>query len=188
MQPMQTIFFTSIADLRHWLTQNQENEGELWVGIYKKESGRQIITSAEVVDEALCFGWAESRVKKIDALSYAIRLSPRKAGSRWSRKNIQKAQEFMALGLMEPAGELAFLSRDKSADNYDVKGTKLSAEYERLVKKHPDAWMYWEQASPSYRKHASRWIMQAKREDTRMKRLQILIESSENGEKIPLLR
>ena len=185
---MQAIFFANPSELRHWLEQNREQELELWVGIYKKETGMQTMTWAEAVDEALCFGWAESRVKKIDKRSYAVRLSPRKAGSKWSMNNVKKAESLLEMGLMESSGKEAFLKRDKSKD-YDISKTeKLELEYVKEFKNHPKAWAYFEKSSPAYRKNASGWVMRAKRKETQVRRLKILIESSEKGQRIPLLR
>lgn len=184
---MQTIFFDSVADFRIWLTQNHENEAEIWVGLYKKDSARHVINREEIIEEALCFGWGENRVKNINASSYALRLSPRKAGSAWSSKNIQRALQLIELGVMEVAGEKVFNSRDTSQDNYDKKTKKLAPEFEVLLKQNSDAWDYFDCASPSYKKMAIRWIMKAKKEDTQRKRMQVLIDSSEKGEKIPAL-
>lgn len=184
---MQAIFFDTVADFRTWLNQNQATETEIWVGLYKKASGRQVMSRDEILDEALCFGWGESRIKNINAVSYGLRLSPRKRGSKWSSKNIAKARQLIELGLMEISGQTSFDTRDKSQDNYDKKIEKLSPEYETALRQNSDAWDYFDCASPSYKKIATQWIMQAKREETRQKRLQVLIESSEKGEKIPIL-
>lgn len=184
---MEAIFFQNTAELHQWLQKYHREKKELWVGIYNKDSGIQQISWAEAVEEALCFGWTESRIRKIDLKSYALRFTPRKPGSRWASKNIKRAQELMEMGLLEAAGLESFLGRDKSQDGFEKKNAKLDEVYLEQIKANADAWAYYEQSSASYKKHSSRWIMQAKREETRQKRLGILIECSEAGEKIPLL-
>lgn len=185
---MDAIFFQNTAELHQWLQKYHARAKELWVGIYNKDSGLQLISWAEAVEEALCFGWTESRIKKLDEKSYALRLSPRKAGSAWGSKNIKRAEELMEMGLLEPAGIEAFLGRDISQDGLDKKQVQLSSKYLKEIEKNSDAWEYFKASSASYKKNVSRWIMKAKKEETRQKRLGILIECAEAGEKIPLLK
>ncbi|MEM6799842.1 MAG: YdeI/OmpD-associated family protein [Bacteroidota bacterium] len=185
---MKAIFFQNTAELHQWLQKYHAREKELWVGIYNKNSGLQLISWAETVEEALCFGWTESRIQKLDTKSYALRLSPRKAGSAWGSKNIKRAQELMDMGLLEAAGIEAFMSRDSSQDGLDKKNAELPQKYLKEIEKNPEAWDYFKSSTASYKKNVSRWIMKAKKEETRQKRLGILIACSEAGEKIPVLK
>jgi len=101
-------FFATAAELRAWLEENHPTATELLVGFYKRGSGKPSITWPELVDEALCFGWIDSVRKGIDEVSYANRLTPRKARSTWSAINIARAKELIRLGRMQPAGLKAF--------------------------------------------------------------------------------
>jgi len=106
-------FFATPSELRTWLARHHHKTKEVWVGFYKRNSGKPTITWSEAVDAALCFGWIDGLRKSIDEISYAIRLTPRKPRSTWSAINIKKAQELIRLGLMHPAGLQAFQSREK---------------------------------------------------------------------------
>src|SRR4051812_19790700 len=106
-------FVESQADLHKWLEENHDKAGELWIGFYKKGSGKSSITYAEALDEALAFGWIDGVRKSVDADSYTIRFTPRKRGSIWSAVNIKRASELSKLGLMQPSGLKAFTSRDE---------------------------------------------------------------------------
>jgi uncharacterized protein YdeI (YjbR/CyaY-like superfamily) len=104
-------FFRTQSELAAWLERNHDTAEELWVGYYKKSTGRDGITWPESVDEALCFGWIDSVRKGIDNERYMNRFTPRRPGSNWSAKNIKRARELIELGLMRPAGRNAFEAR-----------------------------------------------------------------------------
>jgi uncharacterized protein YdeI (YjbR/CyaY-like superfamily) len=104
-------YFRSQSDFRRWLEKNHDKTTELWIGIYKKASGKKGITYKEAVDSALCFGWIDGLTKSVDDASYMQRFTPRRPKSNWSTANIKRAQELMELDLMRPAGERAFLRR-----------------------------------------------------------------------------
>jgi uncharacterized protein YdeI (YjbR/CyaY-like superfamily) len=112
-RPIDTTFFETPADLRRWLETNHETATELWVGLYRKSSGRSSITWPEVVDEVLCFGWIDGIRQRIDDVSYRNRITPRRKGSNWSAINIARAQELEAAGRMRAAGRRAFEIRDR---------------------------------------------------------------------------
>jgi uncharacterized protein YdeI (YjbR/CyaY-like superfamily) len=105
-------FFATAADFRRWLVKHHDSETELWVGFYKKASGKKSITYPEAVDQALCFGWIDGVRKSIDAVSYVNRFTPRRTGSHWSAVNTKRAKELIATGDMHPAGAKAFEARD----------------------------------------------------------------------------
>ena len=183
------LFFTSTGRFRSWLEEHHKTAEELWVGYYKKGSGRDSITWSESVDAALCFGWIDGIRKTIDDKSYKIRFTPRKKNSVWSAVNVQKVEKLLRQGLMQPEGIKIFNSRsDKKGYTVQHRNVPLSKEYQNRLKENPPAWEFFSRLAPSYKRDSIWWIMSAKREETRLKRLNILIESSEKGLKIPSLR
>lgn len=178
---MKPIFFETPAELRRWLERNHDKAAELLVGFYKKDSGRRSITWPESVDEALCFGWIDGVRKRIDDVSYTIRFTPRKRGSNWSAVNIRRVGELTKLGLMQPAGLKAFEARtaEKSAIYaYENAPKELPAAEEKKFRANRKAWTYFNAQAPSYRRVAIYWVMSAKREETRARRLALLIDDS----------
>lgn len=190
---MEPIYFASPAEFRHWLEQHHTLEKELWVGYYKKGTGIPSLTWQESVDEALCFGWIDGIRKSVDEERYKIRFTPRKADSIWSAVNIKRIGELTALGLVQPAGLKAFEKRkaDKSGIySYEQRHDMvLDAPYEQSFRAHAEAWAWFQNRPASYRQGAIHWVMSAKKEETRLKRLATLIEDSANQHTIaPLTR
>src|SRR6185369_12147471 len=111
---MDIVFFKSASDFRKWLEVHHSTSQELWVGYYKKDSGKPSVTWPESVDEALCFGWIDGIRKSVDDLSYTIRFTPRRSRSIWSAVNIKRAQELIKQGLMQPTGLKAFQAREEN--------------------------------------------------------------------------
>ncbi|HLF32638.1 MAG TPA: YdeI/OmpD-associated family protein [Cyclobacteriaceae bacterium] len=180
---MEAIFFASPGEFRKWLERNHKKESELWVGYYKKYTGKPSLTWSESVDEALCYGWIDGIRKSVDPERYMIRFTPRKPGSAWSKINIRKVGELSRLGRMQPAGIEAFGKRDeKKLRAYSFETlSRFSPGFERLFRKNKKAWSFFESKAPYYRKIGILWVMSAKREETRMKRLNILINESAEG-------
>ncbi len=110
------MFFAAAADFRAWLAENHDSASELWVGYYKKGSGRGGMTYAEAVEEALCFGWIDGLIRGLDEARYIQRFTPRRRSSSWSAVNIAKVAELERLGRMQPAGLRAFEERDRRKD------------------------------------------------------------------------
>ena len=185
-------FFSTPSAWRAWLKANHAQVKELWVGFYKKDSGRPSITWPESVDGALCFGWIDGRRQGIDGISYKIRFTPRKPGSSWSAININRAQELVQLGLMQPAGSKAFQARTQEKSetySYEQRNeTKLSAAYQRQFRAQGKAWTFFREQAPWYQRTATWWVMSAKGEDTRLRRLATLIENSGSARLVPPLR
>jgi uncharacterized protein YdeI (YjbR/CyaY-like superfamily) len=180
-------FFATARDFREWLEKNHETESELLVGFYKVKSGRPSMTWSESVDQALCFGWIDGVRKRIDDQSYSIRFTPRRAGSIWSAINIDKVADLENKRLMRPAGTKAFKKRSdaKSAIySYEKIPEKLSTEYEKIFREHDKAWEYFSQQPPGYRRLVTHYVMTAKKEETRMSRLNRLILASEIGKRL----
>jgi uncharacterized protein YdeI (YjbR/CyaY-like superfamily) len=180
-------FFKTPSDFRKWFETHHASETELWVGFYKKDSGKASITWPQSVDEALCFGWIDGLRKSIDDLSYKIRFTPRKARSIWSAVNIKRAGELVAENLMRPAGLKAFAAREENRSGiyaYEQRSAELPDQYGKKLKQDPAGWKFFQAQPASYRKAASWWVVSAKREETRLKRLDKLIDDSANGRTI----
>jgi uncharacterized protein YdeI (YjbR/CyaY-like superfamily) len=185
------IFFATPAGFRAWLEAHHATENELLVGYHKKGSGIPSITWPESVDEALCFGWIDGVRRSLDEVSYTIRFTPRKPTSNWSAVNIRRAQVLIDEGRMRPAGLRAFEAR--RADRSGVysfeqeRPPALAEPYERLLRANEAAWDFFQRQPPSYRKAAAWWVMSAKREETRRKRLDQLVADSAGGRTVPPL-
>ena len=186
---MDITFFASPSAFRTWLEENHDTAQELWVGFHKISSGKPSITWPEAVDEALCFGWIDGIRKSIDESSYKIRFTPRKPGSIWSAVNIKRVGELSQLGRMQPAGLKSFEKRvEKKSGLYSYENAaELDNAYEQQFRAHKKAWDFFQAQPPSYRRAAIWWIVTAKKEETKLKRLATLIEDSEHGRTIPPL-
>ncbi|MBD0283040.1 MAG: YdeI/OmpD-associated family protein [Thermoleophilaceae bacterium] len=184
-------FFATPEEFRAWLERNHESASELLVGFHKKGSGRPSITWPEAVEQALCFGWIDGVRRRLDDESYTIRFTPRKPSSTWSRVNLEKVEELKRRGLMRPAGLRAYEQRREEKTgiySYEQReAAELPAEYEERLRANAAAWQYWSARPPSYRKAATWWIVSAKREETRDRRLAQLLEHSEKGRTVPPL-
>ncbi len=189
--PVKPTFFATPSAFHTWLEEHHETAQELWVGFYKTSSGKPSITWPEAVDQALCFGWIDGVRKGIDDASYTIRFTPRKPQSIWSAVNVKRAQELARLGLMHPAGLKAFEERDQKKSglySYEQReSSQLAPAYEKQFKANKKAWDFFQSKPPSYQQPAIWWVMSAKQEETRLKRLARLIEDSEHGRTIPPL-
>ena len=183
-------FFATPSAWRAWLEENHAEAEELWVGLYKRDSGRPSITWPEAVDGALCFGWIDGLRKGVDAISYKIRFTPRKPGSIWSAINTRRVAELMSAGRMRPAGQKEFEQRDRKKTklySYERETAELAGEYERRFHGNEKAWEFYQAQPPGYRRVSTFWVMSAKREETRQRRLAQLIESSAKGRRIDML-
>ena len=188
---MAVIFFTTPEAFRQWLEKNHQSETEQWVGYYKVKSGITSMTWSESVDEALCFGWIDGLRKSIDEKSYKIRFTPRKPNSIWSAVNIRKIAELTKQGKMMAAGIASFKKMDKKkAGIYSFEQTnfKLDKAFEQKIKANKKAWEYFQSLPPSAKKSTIYWVMSAKREDTKLRRIDTLIQCAEEGLRIPPLR
>jgi uncharacterized protein YdeI (YjbR/CyaY-like superfamily) len=184
-------FFRGPTSFRRWLEKNHATAGELLVGFYRKDSGKPSITWPESVDEALCFGWIDGIRRSIDESSYSMRFSPRKPRSIWSAVNVKRANELIELGLMQPAGLEAFERRDAKKTAiyaYEQKNAAFDARQERMFKANRAAWKFFQAQPAGYRRLAAWYVLSAKREETRAKRLATLIADSEAGQRIGLTR
>ncbi|MFN8470588.1 MAG: YdeI/OmpD-associated family protein [Anaerolineae bacterium] len=187
---MDIIFMESAEAYRAWLAENHDGAAELWVGYYNKASGRPSITYQESVDEALCFGWIDGVRKNVDESSYTIRFTPRKRTSIWSAVNIKRIGELIEMGRVRPAGLAAFEARDPSKTNRyssEQQNVGFDPGLKAQFGANTQAWDFFQSQAASYRRTATWWVMSAKKEETRQKRLDALIEGSEKGQRLPQL-
>lgn len=185
---MKLRFFKTPGDFRRWLEKNHATAPELWVGFYRKDSGKPSITWPESVDQALCFGWIDGLRKSVDEESYTIRFTPRKPGSVWSAVNMRRARELIEQELMQPAGLRAFEARRENRSgiySYEQRGDQLAEPYRSRLAENAAAWDFFQRQPASYRKAAGWWVVSAKKEETRRKRLEALIVDSAAGRTIP---
>jgi uncharacterized protein YdeI (YjbR/CyaY-like superfamily) len=187
-EPTRVRYFRTQAMWRVWLERNHARESQLWVGFRRVATGRQSITWPQSVDEALCFGWIDGLRRGLDVESYAIRFTPRKATSRWSRLNLKRFAELNSAGLVRPAGHAARSSWDDertSGYSHDAPQSVLDPRRLAVLRARPKARRFWEAQTPSFRKVAGHWVVSAKREETRDRRFAMLIASCETGRPIP---
>jgi uncharacterized protein YdeI (YjbR/CyaY-like superfamily) len=182
------IFFSTPAEFRAWLEEHHESASEVWVGYYKKATGKPTMTWSEAVDEALCFGWIDGKVQRIDDERHRQRFTPRRPTSNWSEVNIAKVAELRAQGRIRPAGEAAFAARRQEPAPYSYERrheAAFDADQEATFRANEAAWAWFSGQSASYRAMATFWVVSAKRPETRARRLGRLIESSADGQRLP---
>ena len=178
-----TRFFTSRAAFRRWLQRYGEKETELWVEFATKASDRGGLTYVEAVEESLCFGWIDGVRVKLGPETYSNRFSPRKARSSWSAINLRRFEALREAGLIAPEGMRVFGARDAEASGYAIgsRPTELDPWIEQGLRAQPKAWAYFAAQPPHYRRGAAHWVLSAKREETRERRLATLVADSAAG-------
>src|SRR5262249_36070143 len=184
---MRPIFFRAPADLRKWFAANHANARELWLGFFKKGSGKPSVTWPESVDEALCVGWIDGIRKRLDEESYVIRFTPRRPGSIWSAINIRRVEARSQEKRMRPAGRKAFAARLENKSgiySYEQRPADLVEPYRTIFRKNKRAWAFFEAQPPGYKKTLTWWVISGKKEETRLKRLERLIEGSARGRRL----
>ena len=186
------LFFDGPEDFRAWLQANHETAPELWMGLYKRHVSPRGLTYEQAVPEALCYGWIDSVVQRIDEDSNRQRWTPRRRGSVWSTINIALAERLTAEGRMQPAGLAAFKARqaDRSGIySYEQAETgQLPPEYAERLAAEPRAAAFWAGATPSYRKMCVYWVLSAKQAATRDRRMGQLVADCAAGQLIKPLR
>lgn len=188
---MEILFFKTQAELRKWFLKNHLTAPEAWIGFYNKKSGKEGITWTQLVDEELCFGWIDGIRKKIDEDSYCNRITPRRKRSNWSDVNIKRIQELIEAGLVQEQGRHVFhnrdLSKQKSA-SFEQEKVEFPAVLLKKFRTNRVAWKFFEAQSNSYKKQATWYVTSAKQEETKVRRLEMLIQDSENHLHIKYLR
>lgn len=185
---MNPIFFAGPAEFREWLQKNHSTEDEVWVGFYRKDTGLATFTWSEAVDEALCFGWIDGVRRKIDDRRYTNRFTPRRRGSNWSLVNVRKVEALTREGRMRPAGLAAYEARDPDRTGIYLfeqpQDPRLDPDAEARFRADAAAWEFFQAQPPGYRRNTLWWIVSAKREDTRARRLAKVIEESAAGRRL----
>jgi uncharacterized protein YdeI (YjbR/CyaY-like superfamily) len=180
-------YFKSASEFRRWLAVNHARASELWVGFFKKGSGKSGLTYPEAVDEALCFGWIDGLKKRVDDLSYTHRFTPRKVKSTWSRINIQHVERLKRAGRMTAAGLKAYAARTPEGSgiySFENAPRSLARAREQQFKADKIAWEFFQRQPPGYRRLAIWWVVSAKKPETRARRLGQLIAESRNTSRL----
>lgn len=188
---MKVKFFSSQAEFRKWLEKNHDTASELFVGFHKKSSGKKSITYPEALDEALCFGWIDGVRRSIDETSYTTRFTPRKTKSNWSLVNVRHVERLKKAGMMHSAGLAAYEKRDPERTGvyaFENEPAVLSPAYEKQFRQNKKAWKFFQEQPAYYKKLMIFRIMSAKREETRLRRLEQTIEVSEKGIRMGLIK
>jgi uncharacterized protein YdeI (YjbR/CyaY-like superfamily) len=183
-------FFRTASSFRKWLQKSHDRTPELLVGFHRGDSGKGGLTYREALDEALCFGWIDGLRKRYDADSYTIRFTPRKPDSIWSVINTTRMSQLIELDRVHSVGLKVFQQRDKKKAllySYEVRERQLDAEYANQFRANPTAWEFYQAQAPWYRRVSCYWVMSAKREETRLRRLSTLIDDSAQGRRIKQL-
>jgi uncharacterized protein YdeI (YjbR/CyaY-like superfamily) len=183
------LFFADSDAFSEWLERQHAHTPEVWLLFHKKGSGRASQTWSEAVDVALCFGWIDGLRKSVDDKSYQVRFTPRKKNSVWSSVNVRKAEVLARSGKMRPEGLELFNSRkDTQGYSSETRKLNLTSAYEQIFKENQTAWDNFLKFAPSYRRDSVWWVMSAKKEETRLRRLDLLITSSLAGQRVPVFR
>jgi len=183
------IFFKGPLEYRQWLERNHEHAKELWIGFWKKSTGKPSLTWQECIDESLCFGWIDGIRKSIDADSYKQRVTPRRPTSIWSQINIRRVGELTAEGRMRPPGLGAFERRKRSGvySFEQPKDPALGPEEEARLRRNKKAWGFFQAMPPYRRRSVTWWVMSAKKEETRQRRLATIIRDLAAGRPVGVL-
>jgi uncharacterized protein YdeI (YjbR/CyaY-like superfamily) len=182
---MKTLQAKTLAQWRRWLARHHTSESEMWLVFHKRHTGRSSIAYEDAVAEALCFGWVDSLIKRLDEARYARKFTPRKADSKWSDANRRRYVELKASGRLAPAG----LNRPPNGRRYE-KPPPLASKVPRYIqdalKENPAAAIYFKNLAPSHRRRYVGWIDFAKQPETKLRRLQEVIRSLAAGKKLGL--
>lgn len=181
---MEPKFFTSPEKFRQWLEKNHDRASELLVGFHKKDSGKKSITYPQALDEALCFGWIDGVRKRLDETSYTIRFTPRKPRSIWSNVNVRHVERLQKEGRMAEPGLKAYALRDPKRTGiyaFENRPKEFSPEFEKKFRADKRAWEFFQSEPSSIRKTCIFWVMSAKKEETRVRRLDQLMARAAQG-------
>ena len=181
-------YFRSQAEFRAWLEKNHAAKTELWIGFYKKNSAKKGITYQEALDEGLCFGWIDGIIKSVDADSYMHRFTPRKPTSHWSNVNVRRFGELDAAGQIAESGRAAYERRTPERTgkaSFELPPAEFTAAQLKKLKSNAKAWAFFDGQPPSYKRVVKHWVTRAKQEATKERRLELLIQCSAKGDRIP---
>ncbi|MGK7313137.1 MAG: YdeI/OmpD-associated family protein [Candidatus Longimicrobiales bacterium M2_2A_002] len=191
MEEGEAVFFETQADFGAWLAEHHDSVDVQWVGFWKKATGKPSITWPESVEQAICWGWIDGLRRSIDDEAYMIRFTPRRPDSHWSRKNVETYRRLEEEGRIEASGRAAWEARDPENTgraSYERERAELSDGLRAMLDAVPEAAAWFDDQPPGYRKTATWWVVSAKREETRTRRMKQLVEDSAAGRKIKPLR
>jgi uncharacterized protein YdeI (YjbR/CyaY-like superfamily) len=183
---MRTFDAGTLARWRRWLAEHHDSESEIWVVFHKKHTSKPSVAYLDALDEALCYGWIDSLVKRLDDDRYARKFTPRKPRSRWSAINIKRYAE------LEKAGRMKAPGKARSPENggrYDAKPTvpqKIPTDIAKALKASPAAWSFYETLTPREQRMYFGWIHIAKQQATRERRLAEAVRLLSKGQKLGL--
>jgi uncharacterized protein YdeI (YjbR/CyaY-like superfamily) len=181
--------FKDSLEFRRWLESNHASVEEFWVGFYNQRSHQTSMKYPEAVDEALCFGWIDGLRQSVNETTYRVRFTPRKVQSNWSAVNIRRAQELKRLGRLAAAGLKAFTNRpEKKLYSYETRPQQFEQAQEKRFAANAEAWKFFRGQAPWYQRTATYWVLSAKKEETRQKRLEILIADSSAGQRLGVVK
>jgi uncharacterized protein YdeI (YjbR/CyaY-like superfamily) len=183
----QPAYFASASGFRHWLEKNHATASELLLGFYKKDSGKSGLTYPEAVDELLCFGWIDGVKRRVDESSYTHRITPRRPGSIWSNVNLGHVARLTKAGKMHPAGIKAFEARDTAKTgvySFEKRPQEFPSALKAIFQSNKQAWTHWQVQPPGYRRVAIHWVISAKHDETRRRRLAQLIAITTKGRRL----
>lgn len=187
---MRPRLFRTAAEFRSWLEGHHASAREIWLRLRRMEAPGRGVTYSEALDLALCFGWIDGVRRSLDDWSFAVRFSPRQPRSIWSKVNLRRFEQLVRSGLVAPAGRQAFRQRDPARSglySFESRPRDLPPAYSRLFRSRPAAWSYFAAQPPSYRRTAIFWVVSAKLEPTRRRRLAELIADSSQSRRLKML-
>ncbi len=182
---VKTLEVRTRREWREWLRGHHDSEAEVWLVFYKPQASRQSLAYGEALDEALCYGWIDSLVKRLDDQRYARKFTPRKPDSRWSSVNRRRYAELKARGLLAAPG-LARAPTQRSGDAPRPSLEAMPEYFTKELKAHPRAWDYFQKLAPSYRRAYIGWVDSAKRQETKRTRLREAVARLAAGKKLGL--
>jgi uncharacterized protein YdeI (YjbR/CyaY-like superfamily) len=187
---MAPVTFNSPAQFRKWLERNGSTATEVVLALAKKGSGLKTLTYRQALDEALCFGWIDGVTHRIDDRTYSVRFTPRRARSYWSDVNLRRYKELESEGRIAPPGRARYEARDPQAEgrySFENRPKRLAPALLRRFKQHTTAWTFFTAQPPGYRRLMIFWIMSAVKDETRERRLALLMADSAAGRRVDVL-
>ena len=179
------LYLTTRSEWRKWLEENHSSADEVWLIYYKKPSGKPRIPYADAVEEALCFGWIDGKIRKINEDYYIQRFSPRRSGSRWSKYNVERVEKLIMNGQMRPEGlkayEIALKKPHLVYDNKTDGDPEIPADLNSALSVNNKACTNFHNFSQSTRRIYLEWLKSAKKEETRTRRIEKIVMQSEKN-------
>ena len=178
---MKTLYVTNRDEWRRWLEKNHRTEKEVWLIYYKKHTGKPRIPYEDAVEEAICFGWIDTTVRRIDDERYAQKYTPRKPRSKWNKRNIERAEKMIREGRMTDAGLKEF--NEKTEYEEAIETLEIPLDLKKALMASRKAWKNFQGFAPSYRRLYIYYLTSAKRAETRKNRIERIVKRAEENKK-----